>query len=166
MRKKVAWLLALIILMAIGIIIGSSLKKQTEEVKQIENTATRERTNEEYVSIFLENREDFDYVAEIMQQWPDGSYIDFNKDGISSENQEITKEILTNKEFNEHLMSLYEVEEVRDIIKWGEWTEFSFRKPPKDYHGGFYYWENTEEGGLMKTEVIDEHWTLEMLPNV
>ena len=84
MRKKVALLLALIILMTIGIIIESSLKKQTKEVKQIEDV---ERTNEEYISIFLENREDFDYVADRMNQWPERSSIHFES-GILSKNQE------------------------------------------------------------------------------
>lgn len=75
-RKKAIWLLlSIITLTAAGMMIISSLKKQME-VKQIENTETsRERTNEEYVSIFLENREDFNYVAEIMKQWPDRSSI-------------------------------------------------------------------------------------------
>ncbi|MBD5549639.1 MAG: hypothetical protein HDQ96_00445 [Lachnospiraceae bacterium] len=125
----------------------------------------RERTNEEYVSIFLENREDFDYVAEMMKQWPDRSIIDL-EDGISSEDQKIADEIENNIEFYEHLKNLHDLKEISDVVKWSDEIEFSFRKPPKNYHGGWYYWENTEEGGLLKTEVIDEHWTLEMLPNV
>ena len=155
MKKKVIiGFLVIIILIAIGGIVISFGGENAE------------RTNEEYVSIFLENREDFDYVAEKMKQWPDGSIIYFKEDNIFSENSEIVEEISTNEEFDKHLKNLHTLNEVWYVVKWSDWTEFCFRDPPKDYHGGWYYWESTEEGGLLKTEVIDEHWTLEMLPNV
>lgn len=50
-----------------------------DDVKEIkiENAESEERTNEEYVSILLDNKEDFDYVARMMQQWPDRSIINF-----------------------------------------------------------------------------------------
>ena len=136
MRKKVAWLLALIILMAIGVMIESSLKKQTKEVKQIEDAEDVERTNEEYISIFLENREDFDYVADRMNQWPERSSIHFES-GILSKNQEITDEIENNEEFCKHLKNLYDLKEIYFVIVEGEKIAFYFSKPPKDYIGCF-----------------------------
>ena len=125
----------------------------------------QERTNEEYVSILLDNREDFEYVAGIMQKW-DFRRIYFKKDDMINGNSEIAEEIATNEEFYMHLKNLYDLNEVDSIFQMGDCIEFGFERPSKDYHGGWYYWEDTEEGGLMKTAVIDEHWTLEMLPNV
>lgn len=46
----------------------------------------------------LDNKEDFEYVAKMMQQWPARSFIDFNG-GISSNNKEITDAISNNKEY-------------------------------------------------------------------
>lgn len=154
--------------------------ESTESIEDAENAESTEmsdraeRTNEEYVSILLDNKEDFDYVARMMQQWPPRSYIDFNEDNsITSGSQEITDEIENNEEFYGHLKNLMDLGEVWYVIRAtssldekDDSIEFQFREPSKDYHGGWYYWENTEEGGLLKTEVIDEHWTLEMLPNV
>lgn len=73
MNKKKLVILAAIIMA--GIVIINFLNKIAE------------RTDEEYISILLDNKEDFDYVAEMIQQWPPGSYIDFNKDSITSGSQ-------------------------------------------------------------------------------
>ncbi len=167
-RKIVMKFLVATVLIVIG---GIIIKIYSKNIENLYNTgeANRakniERTNEEYVSIFLENREDFEYVAEMMKQWPDRSSIHF-EDDILSKDQEITNEIKNNEEFYIHLKNLYELQEIAYVIKWSNDVDFYFSKFPEGYHGGIFYWENTEEGGLMKTEVIDEHWTLEMLPNV
>lgn len=35
-------------------------------------TRDYDRTDEEYIDVLLANQEDFEYVAQIMQQWEDG----------------------------------------------------------------------------------------------
>ena len=101
----------------------------------------------------------------MMNQWPDGNFIEF-EEGISSDNQEIAHEIKNNAEFYGHLKNLYNLKEISDVVKWKNEIEFSFSNPPKEYHGGFFYWETMEEEGILTANKIDEHWTLVMLPNV
>lgn len=174
MRKKViiGLFIVIIILVARGII--KFMKNPPKEAEMIEDTEIipdaeipeeMNRPNEEYIAIFLDNREDFEYVAEKMKQWPDVSIIEFGV-RISSENQEIAYEIENNTEFYEHLKNLYDLEEIRDVVKWKDNIEFGFSKPPINYHGGWYYWDDMEEKGIMTAIKIDEHWTLTMLPNV
>lgn len=124
-----------------------------------------ERTDEEYISIFLDNREDFEYVAEMMKQWPDGNIINLEGD-ILCENQEAANEIENNTEFYGHLKNLYDLEEIDTIYRWKGTTKFSFSKPPKNYHGGWWYWDEMRDVGIVTANEIDEHWTLTMLPNV
>lgn len=193
MRKKFIGFLIVIILMIIGSMAMRLANESTEDTESIENVENTERADEEYISIFLDNREDFEYVAEIMQKWDFGSIyferkgvtygdsktgkgvgvqkwdlgrIYFKKEDMINGNSEIAEEITTNEEFYIHLKNLYNLGEVSAVARQDGEIEFSFARPPKDYHGGWYYWENTDEGGLMKTAVIDENWTLEMLPNV
>ena len=174
MRKKVIiGLFIAIFLVAAGGII-KSMKNPPEEAKMTSDTEIIEdweitedmnRPNEEYISIFLDNREDFDYVAEMMKQWPDRSIIVL-EDNISCENQELADEIENNAEFYGHLKNLYDLGEIDRIVKWDEYTKFGFNKPPANYHGGWCYWDKMEERGMMTAIKIDEHWTLTMLPNV
>ena len=174
-KKRLIGFLVIIIVVAMGIVIMKFVNKRaestesiknTENMEDVENMEDAERTDEEYIAVLLGNKEDFDYIAEMMMQWPKRSAIDFDKDGVSSDSQEITDEMSNNQEFYEHLENLYNLNEIWFIIKEGDRIVFYFNKPPKNYHGGWYYWEDTEKGGLMKTAVIDEHWTLEMLPNI
>lgn len=124
-----------------------------------------ERTDEEYISIFLNNKEDFEYVAEMMKRWPDRSII-YLEGGISSENREVANEIKNNTEFYRHLKKLHDLEEIDNIYRWKEKIVFAFSKPPKNYHGGWYYWDKMEERGISTVNKIDEHWTLVMVPDV
>ena len=194
-RYIIAGLLTVAIVILLEMIVdfvGDQMER-TEIIEDTELIEEQERTNEEYISIFLDNREDFEYVAGIMQKWDFGSIyferegvtygnpktgksvmiqewtfgrIYFKEDDMINGNSEIAEEIATNKEFFRHLKNLYDLNEVSNISQRSDYIEFGFENPPKDYHGGWYYWEDTEEGGLMKTAVIDEHWTLEMLPNI
>lgn len=123
-----------------------------------------ERTNEEYISIFLDNREDFEYIAEMMQQWPDRTSINL-ENGISSENLEIAKIVENNTELYGHLKKLHDLKEFRWVVKLHNRTEFYFSKPPKDYHGGFLYGENLKADDFVRYK-IDENWFLEIIPNV
>lgn len=90
----------------------------------------------------IDNKDDFEYVAQMMQQWPDGS-IDFDK-GITSTKRKIANEISNNEEFYGHLKN--------------------FSKFPSQYHGGVFYGENTREENFTR-RYIDEHWMLYMIPN-
>lgn len=150
MNKKKLVILAAII-MAVTVIINF-LNKITE------------RTDEEYISIFLDNREDFEYVAEMMQQWPDCSSIHF-ENGITSTNMEITEEISNHTEFYEHLKNLYDLREVDYIIVEKDEIVFYFSKFPKDYHGGVVYGKNLNMDS-MPNHKIDKCWALRMIPNI
>ena len=174
MRKTVIIVLfmAIIVIAIEGIV--ESVKKSLEERKRIgdteiienlEITEDMDRPDEEYVSIFLNNREDFDYVAEIMTQWPERSIIDL-EDSISCKDQELADEIEKNEEFYKHLKNLHDLGEVSDIIKLKTKIEFGLGKPPLGYsRSGWYYWEDMEEKEIFSTVVIDEHWSLEIVPN-
>jgi len=117
---------------------------------------------EDYINVFTENRQDFEYVAKVMGKWASGS-IDFD-DGISSANQEIEKEISGNADFNNSLTNLYDLKEISYILIEDDEITFYFSKFPKDYHGGISYGKNLKE--KFGTILIDDDWALKMLPNV
>ena len=172
MRKKkhMRFLFVITVVIIGGIVIKFASKsiediEIIEDMESIENTENVEKTNEEYILVLLNNKEDFDFVAEMMMQWPERSSIKFGME-ILSDDQEIANEIANNAEFYQHLEDLYNLNEISLIYSEGDCIAFNFSDPPENYHGGWYYWEDTQKGGLMKTAVIDEHWTLEMLPNV
>ena len=130
-----------------------------------------ERTNEEYMAILTDNQDDFEYVAQTMQQWSSG-YIDFYDDygrridfeNVSSNNPEIEDEISNNADFYKSLKNLYELDEI-DYIMIGkeDIIMFYFSKFPQHYHGGVIYGENIEMNSF--TYTIDDKWVLQMLPN-
>lgn len=110
-----------------------------------------DRTNEEYMAIFIDNRVDFEYVAEIMQKYP-SEHIDFSNgfagtskikinDHFSCSSREIAIEILSDEEIF-----------------------FYFSKFPKDYRGGVFYKSKIKTNTF--THKIDENWALWMMPNV
>lgn len=63
------------------------------------------RITEEYTTVFTENRDDFEYVAQIMKRCNNDSYISFDyydnrmdfEDCVSSNNPELESEISNNK---------------------------------------------------------------------
>ena len=75
---------------------------------------SNERSNEDYINVFIENQQDFECVAKVMGKWASGS-IDFD-DGISSANQEIEKESSGNADFNNSLTNLYDLKEISCIL--------------------------------------------------
>ena len=123
---------------------------------------SNERSNEDYINVFIENQQDFECVAKVMGKWASGS-IDFD-DGISSANQEIRKEISDNADFNNSLTNLYDLKEISCILIEDDEITFYFSKFPKDYHGGISYGKNLKE--KFGTILIDDDWALKMLPNV
>lgn len=123
---------------------------------------SNERSNEDYINVFIENQQDFECVAKVMGKWASGS-IDFD-DGISSANQEIEKEISGNADFNNSLTNLYDLKEISCILIEDDEITFYFSKFPKDYHGGISYGKNLKE--KFGTILIDDDWALKMLPNV
>lgn len=134
------------------------------------------RTNEEYVAILINNKEDFDYVAKEMKKWQKGHiYFDVSWENndqeiaigeyLSSNNQEIVYEVVNNDEFYEHLMNLYSLDEISYITVLGDYVAFNFSKNPIKYHGKLCYREKIiiDEG---ITQEIDNHWVLMMLPDI
>lgn len=169
---------AIIILAAVLVIVIS----MTFLVKDYEMAYGKaHRTKEECMWILLYNREDFEYVARIMQKYP-SDYIEFDNgtagtskikinDIFLCSSREIAIEILSNEEFYYHLMNLYKLDviwaieyEQHDESFGGNIIMFYFTKFPKDYHGGVYYGTNIKNDAF--TYIIDENWGLLMLPNV
>lgn len=162
---------------AIGIVTSIILFYRADAIENNE----QERTKEEYISIFLDNKEDFEYVAEIMLRFPSG-YIDFNNgialspriniyDFFSCGDREIAIEILTNEEFYEHLINLYNLDEIDFIYYEGSSTllpekkEVSFYlKNIPDYQGALYHGTHITIDSC--TYKIDENWALRMIPNI
>ena len=126
-KKKVIGFLIAGILIVIGAIIIRFLNKRVEITENIEDEESveniedaegiesEERTDEEYISILLDNKEDFDYVAEMMCRWDEGS-IDFENGIIANRNQELADEISNNEEFYGHLKNLMDLGEVYYIL--------------------------------------------------
>lgn len=139
-----------------------------------------ERTDEEYIAVLLDNKEDFDYVAEAIQHWTSVSfpshinfYLSDNEEIVidnrfSTNNQEIADEILNNQDLYIHLQNIYSLGEIRRIAcnksSDGYMVVFTFFKFPKDFHGGFIYMESMDYGPPIHK--IDAHWGFEMLPNI
>ena len=152
--------------------------EETEDLS--ENTNNYDRTDEEYIAVFLDNSEDFEYIAQIMSQWEKG-YIQFypNGSGYNEEigvdklfytnNQGIADEIMNNEEFYNHLMSIRQLNEITTIriVKDYDSIEFCFGKNPPNYRGSLFYafGEEAEELGGPKVE-IDDNWVLLVLPNI
>ena len=148
-----------------------------EEIEDLSgNTNNYDRTDEEYIAVFLDNSEDFEYIAQIMQQWEKG-YISFETFGPSSteeteiddtfytNEQEMANEILSNEEFYTHLTNLLELQEIYCMAVAKDCVIFYFSKNPTNYRAMLYYYyeENSRVGG--PRSVIDEHWILQVLPN-
>lgn len=146
-----------------------------------------DRTDEEYIDVLLANQEDFEYVAQIMQQWEDG-ILQFRSDGLDNiqeyvienkfyvyKNQEIADEIENNQEFYNHLARIRDLGEISSIyILDGNLIEFAFGKNPRNYSISLYYVDNTENLssdqypgylGPFPVTIIDEHWILDVFPN-
>lgn len=145
-----------------------------------ENADNYERTDEEYIAVFLDNSEDFEYIAQIMSQWEKG-YIQFHSIGSDyveemeidgkfyTNNQEIADEIMNNEEFYNHLLNMRQLNEITaiQIVKVYDSIEFCFGKNPPNYRGSIFYafGEEAEELGGPKVE-IDDNWVLLVLPNI
>ena len=157
-KKIIKMLVAVVIVMIAILIIIIIISKIFYDGEKYDG-----RTREEYIAILLDNKEDFDYVAEMMQQWSARSNIDF-VGGISSNNQEITDEISNNEEFYGHLKNLYDLKEIDYILIEGDQIAFYFSKFPSWCHGGVFYAENIREDSSVRRK-IDDHWMLYMIPN-
>ena len=157
-KKIIKMLVAVVIVMIAILIIIIIISKIFYDGEKYDG-----RTREEYIAILLDNKEDFDYVAEMMQQWSARSNIDF-VGGISSNNQEITDEISNNEEFYGHLKNLYDLKEIDYISIERDRIAFYFSKYPSWCHGGVFYEENIGEDDAIRRK-IDDHWMLYMIPN-
>ena len=157
-KKIVKMLVAVVIVMVAMLIILIIISEILYDAEKYDG-----RTKEDFMDIFRDNREDFEYVAEMMQQWPVRGCIDFDK-GISSENQEIADEISNNEEFYGHLKNLYDLKEISYVIVRKDEIAFQFYKFPSYYHGGVSYVEIAEDDPVYKHK-IDDHWVLYMIPN-
>ena len=154
----------------LGLYIAYEWKQTIEIYRYGRNNYEKERTNEEYMAILTDNQEDFEYVAQTMQQWSSG-YIDFYDDygrridfeNVTSNNPEIEDEISNNDDFYKSLKNLYELDEIYYIVIEKEYgIMFYFSKFPRNYHGGVAY------GGIERdwpATPIDDNWVLKMIPN-
>lgn len=166
----------IILLIIAGIVTSIILFNKTNDIA---GNQADERTDEEYISILLDNKEDFDYVAKIMTQWSWGYiYLDDNylsnsqevviADHFTTNNQEMASEILNNEDFLRHLQNLYNLGEIKGVFcsksSNGYIVTFNFYDFPKDFDGGLYYMENMIVG--YQIFQIDEKWALWMIPNI
>lgn len=148
----------------LGLYINYANKKREQELME-----GRERTNEEYMAILTDNQADFECVAKTMQQWSEGSIYFYEKgeridfDDVSSNNPEIENEILTNDDFYNSLLNLYELDEIESIVIAKDAVTFRLIYFPYNYHGGICYGENIEKDSC--THSIDDNWVLQMIPN-
>lgn len=121
MKKRKIVLVILLIAIVGGVTSIFFLHKEGSGINEED-----ERTAEEYIAVLLDNKEDFDYVANAMQQLTSASspsHINFylNNDEIviddcfSTNSQEIADEILNNNEFYNHLQNIYRLDEIRRV---------------------------------------------------
>lgn len=135
-------------------------------------TTAYARITEEYIAVFTENRDDFEYVAQIMKQCKKYSYISFDyrdsnmdfEDCVSSNNPELESVISNNKKFYECLKNIYELNEIRNIwiSVYSGSVEFTFRRELRGQYDRIVYEEDIKECSC--THIIDENWAVEMKP--
>lgn len=130
------------------------------------------RITEEYIAVFTENKEDFEYVVQIMKQCKkdsciafdySGYYMDFD-DCVSSNNQELEGEMSKNKKFYECLKNIYELNEIRNIWVWvySYSIEFNFRRELRGQYDRIVYEEDIKKCSCR--HIIDGNWTVELKP--
>lgn len=133
-------------------------------------TTAYARITEEYIAVFTDNRDDFEYVAQIMKQCNNDSYIGFDyrdrymdfEDCVSSNNPELEGEILNNKKFYESLKNIYELNEIRNIWVYSDSINFNFRRELRGQSDRIVYGEDIKK--FSYTHIIEENWALEMKP--
>lgn len=133
-------------------------------------TTAYARINEEYIAVFTENRDDFEYVAQIMKQYKRYSGIAFDyrdsqrdfEDCVSSNNPELENEISSNKKFYESLKNIYELNEIRNIYVFSDFINFNFRRELRGQSDRIIYEEDIKKCSC--THIIDENWAVEMEP--
>lgn len=130
------------------------------------------RIAEEYIDVFTENKDDFEYVAQIMKQCKKNSCIAFDYSGcymdfydcVSSNNPELESEMSKNKKFYECLKNIFELNEIKNIsvLVYSYSIEFSFRRHLRGQIDGIIYGEDIKK--CYCTHIIEENWALEMRP--
>lgn len=130
------------------------------------------RITEEYTAVFTENRDDFEYVAQMMKRCDNDSYISFDyndncmdfEDCVFSNNPELESEISNNKKFYESLKNIYELNEISNIwiSVYSDSIGFNFRRPLRGQSDRIVYGEDIKM--FSYTHIIEENWALEMKP--
>lgn len=188
MKKKIIFLILIFVIIAGGLMsfiffynAEAGISEENDILNKENNILSErdERTKEDFIAVLLNNKEDFDYVVEAMKPWAQKKYSQFINfylsdndeividDRFSTNNQEIADEILNNTELYNHLLNIYNLNEITRIIcsisSEGYQVYFRYSKYPKNYHGGLWYMERIMHEVFIYE--IDRHWALEMVPN-
>lgn len=181
-KKIIVGLLVLVIVL--GIVIGfiflnrNETEEQTQEREDYgQMNEKRERTDEEYIAVFLDNREDFEYIAKIMGNYEDvwiltgeipakdeSRYTRID-DYYYTNNKKISDEALNNEELYSHLINLKSLDEIESISDEEDVIAFHFKYNPQDYLISVCYGESIEDRLKFGPSIkIDDHWFLEVFP--
>lgn len=179
-KKRVIILLAVISVILIGV--GSLLYMNRNAVKMKLLQFEYEINKNNYVKLLEKNRDDLEYVAETMKQWPAGviffgdsgkKYADviYINESFSCKNREIVTELSNDQEFYDHLMALYQLDAFDSIRIYQNSISFDFSNPPEGFHSGLeYYKGSTKDYANMYikdysyTCILDEHWAVDLIP--
>lgn len=122
---------------------------------------------EQYINLFENHREDFEYVVQIASQWTSDEFAAFFISGgtISCTNVEIDNELSQNKklyqEFLGHLSNIYATDEFDTMSIDRDYPIFfGLTHPPKDCTGLLAYYKGGSEFLKDDYVIIDEHWAL------
>lgn len=126
---------------------------------------------EEYTAMLSDNKEDFNYVAEMVEQCSSKSssgYLTFYiktfgengeieiNDRFTTNDRELADAILNNEEFYDHLMNLYNLEKISQILCRRTTGGYIIEFQLKDYQGSLCYVENRE---ISEESIpLDEKW--------
>lgn len=179
-KKRVIMLLAVIsvILIAAGSLIYINHDAIIMKLLQFEYEVNKNN----YVKLLEKNRDDLEYVADTMTQWPSGviflgdsgkkyANVIYINEYFSCKNKEIVTELSNDQEFYEHLMALYQLDTFDSIRIYQNSISFDFSDPPEGFHSGLeYYKRSTEDYSNMYikdysyTCILDEHWAVDLIP--
>lgn len=182
MEKK-QFIKPLVTIAVIAIIVGVYLLFNWEEIQprdlEADRRAAFENTRNDYISLLNDNKEDFEYAAEIMGQWSKGNiyFGDFNDritgnmkfdSYISCNNKEIIDELSNNQKFYNHVFNIYSLAEIALVNAEEDYISFVINNPPAGCRGSLRYYKNGIDDYLSAgvLQKIDDHWGITIVGNV
>lgn len=114
---------------------------------------------EKYVILFKSNREDFEYVADHLSQYPSHSSIFFS-DSVSCNTRELDIDLKYGNRFKDPVMRIYAMNAFDSITVYGDEVVFKLSNPPKDCYGYLCYYKEVPKAYIDLECVIDGHWVL------